>query len=495
MMSKASYMMQDHLRRNFALITDVYNPNVFLVRGTLPFPQGLAVLTALFRGKIAADVYSHPYFIEKQSDPSQPSPQMHLTEECQSVMKIIKGMHFMNDNTSKLDNTVVFVTDYDVEVTGTMLTFTTEEEDAALRSKQQRLPDESNEEWQKRVLHQRWQKSASVRRRGTTSSGASDMEAAIRPFTCQSHCGGEGPNTQETNRRFVKQEGGYTVLYNPIDVDSKTFIATINKLNAEERVVKTIVVPTRQAWGSVRAWAEAFPDAEILCSGEKNAPWDIQAAPQKAARPNGGCMDMGNGLTGLSFPEVDDTEPVVEGAVGDISEAAVAAEGINNICRMYSRHHVTPNWRVADDEVRHSPRVQPLGMVAQKQLTPNIELLRVAGDDMTNEYVLYERNSASLSCTDLYHGEYGDLDPVNSWLCRVWFKFMKKGNYKRVDRVPEFKWLQVKNHGELKAVHETVDMLTRTFPLRFLLYAHGTPPLCENPADALRLQWGMPPLQ
>ncbi|RHW70010.1 hypothetical protein DPX39_090020500 [Trypanosoma brucei equiperdum] len=494
MMSKASYMMQDHLRRNFALITDIHNPNVFLVRGTLPFPQGLAVLTALFRGKLAADVYSHPYFIEKQSDPSQPSPQLHLTEECQSVMKIIKGMHFMNDTTSRLDNTVVFVSDYDVQVKATVLTYASEEDEDALLREQKRLEGESDEEWQGRLLRQRWQRSAAGRRKSGGNTGSSSFEASLRSFTRQSHHSNDGPDELGKAKRLVEREGAHTVLYNPIDVDPKTFVATINKLNDENRVVKTIVVPTRQAWGSVHAWAEAFPDAEILCSGEKPIPSGAQNRQQEVVRPTGGCMNMGNGLTGLSFPEVDEAEVAVGSAVDNDTEVAMVADDINNICRLCSSQPDSVSWRVADEEVRCSSRVQPLGTLIQKQITPNIELLRVAGDDLTNEYVMYDRNSASLACTDLFHGEYGDLDPVNSWLCRVWFKFMKQGNYKRVDRVPEFKWLQVKNHGDLKAVRESVDIITSMFPMKFLLYAHGTPPLAENPANALRLQWGMPPL-
>ncbi|KAG8348518.1 hypothetical protein TRVL_00656 [Trypanosoma vivax] len=502
-MSKASYMMQDHLRRNFPLITDVHNPNVFLVRGTLQFPQGLAVLAALFRGKLAADVYSHPYFIEKQSDPSQPSPQLHLTEECQSVMKIIKGMHYMRDNSSRLDNTVVFATDYTAEVAGTVLTYSTPAEDAALEKGQEQRHGESVEAFRERLTKQRWQRGCTSKHKNRYG-GTSSVETALRPFTLKSHQGTRSDDDAEKQRRFVRREGGYTVLYNPIDVDPATFRATLTKLHNEERVVKTIVVPTRQAWGSVRPWAEAFPDAEILCSGEKPvAPVfsgvELSAAPCSVG---GGCMDMGNGLTGLSFPEVDVLREVEDVAVAakDGEEARMeavvtaAVEDINNMCRLYAQHASSDGWQAVDNELRYSPRVQPLSSDGHRQLTPNIELLRVDGDDQTNEYLLYDASSQSLSCTDLFHGEYGDLDPVNSWLCRVWFKFMRRGNYKRIDLVPEFKWLQVRQQGGLEAVHRTVDEVTKNRTIKYLLFAHGTPPLLEDPANALRRQWGMSPL-
>ncbi|PWU87734.1 hypothetical protein C4B63_85g78 [Trypanosoma cruzi] len=272
MMSKAAYMMQDQLRRNYTLITDIHSPNIFIVRGFLPFPQGLAALTVLFRGKLAADVYSHPYFIEKQSDPSQPSPQLHLTEECQSVMKIIKGLHFMRDDSSKLDNTMVFVTDYNVETKGRMPTFSSEAEDAAEMAEREQRIGEDVGKWEERTLRHRWRRAAAARRHCSSGNGGNfpfSPNSALSLHTRQSHVvEDEQQSALEKTRRLVEREGAHTVLYNPIATDPKTFSATIRKLNEEERVVKTIVVPTRQGWGSVNVWTEAFPDADILCSGD-----------------------------------------------------------------------------------------------------------------------------------------------------------------------------------------------------------------------------------
>ncbi|RNF18442.1 uncharacterized protein Tco025E_04462 [Trypanosoma conorhini] len=495
MMSKAAYMMQDQLRRNCTLITDVHSPNVFVVRGFLPFPQGLAALAVLFRGKLAADVYSHPYFIEKQSDPSQPSPQLHLTEECQSVMKIIKGLHFMRDDSSKLDNTMVFLTDYTVAAKGRMPTFTSDAEEAAERAERQQRLGEDAAAWEERALRHRWRKTAANQRHSSSGHGGFShfaQNSPLRSLTRQSHSAEEEQAALEKTRRLVERDGAHTVLYNPIATDPKTFGATVRKLNEEERVVKTIVVPTRQAWGSVNVWAEAFPDAEILCSGAAH-PRGAPHRPQQAEeRRVGGCMDMGNGVTGLSFPEVEAGECANAEEVSDAAAATAAAADRDNVCRLFLQHSPASNWQDADDEVRRSPRVRPLGDVSQHHITPNIDLVRVAGDDETNEYVIYDSASGALACTDLFHGEYGDLDPVNTWMCRVWFKFMKGGDYKRVDVVPQLKWLQVKRHGSLELLRCTVDRLTRERPVKYLIYAHGTPPRIENPADALRTQWGMP---
>ncbi|ESS65410.1 hypothetical protein TCDM_06236 [Trypanosoma cruzi Dm28c] len=498
MMSKAAYMMQDQLRRNYTLITDIHSPNIFIVRGFLPFPQGLAALTVLFRGKLAADVYSHPYFIEKQSDPSQPSPQLHLTEECQSVMKIIKGLHFMRDDSSKLDNTMVFVTDYNVETKGRMPTFSSKAEDAAEMAEREQRIGEDVGKWEERTLRHRWRRAAAARRHCSSGNGGNfpfSPNSALSLHTRQSHVvEDEQQSALEKTRRLVEREGAHTVLYNPIATDPKTFSATIRKLNEEERVVKTIVVPTRQGWGSVNVWTEAFPDADILCSGDGLHHGALHQPSAKEERRVGGCMNMGNGVTGLSFPEVETNDSSNAEDFNDAASAAATNLDRDNICRLFLQHAPAANWQEADDEVRRSPRVIPLGEVAQHRITPNIDLLRVAGDDQTNEYVLYDCESGALACTDLFHGEYGDFDPVNTWMCRVWFKFMKGGNYKRIDFVPQLKWLQIKRHGSLELLRGTVDMLTRTRPINYLLYAHGTPPRIEDPADSLRLQWGMPPL-
>ena len=105
-MTKASYYMNEHLKKNVSLLQSVA-PNVTIARARLPFPQGLDYIYQMFRGKHPADVYCHEYFIEKQTDPSQPSPQLHLTEEYQGILKVMKGLRYMSDRSAKLDSTMV----------------------------------------------------------------------------------------------------------------------------------------------------------------------------------------------------------------------------------------------------------------------------------------------------------------------------------------------------------------------------------------------------
>ncbi|RNF04668.1 hypothetical protein TraAM80_04864 [Trypanosoma rangeli] len=133
----------------------------------------------------------------------------------------------------------------------------------------------------------------------------------------------------------------------------------------------------------------------------------------------GGCMDMSNGVKVLSFPEVETSESSNAEEVGDVVSATATDVDRGDVCIVFLQHTPVVSWQDVDDEVRFSPRVHALGDVSQHQITPNINLVRVAGDDHTNKYVIYDGVTETPACTDLFHGEYGDLDPVNTRMCRV----------------------------------------------------------------------------
>ncbi len=136
-------------------------------------------------------------------------------------------------------------------------------------------------------------------------------------------------------------------------------------------------------------------------------------------------------------------------------------------------------------------RIELLGTTTDTvQLTPKIRLLRVKGDDHTNEYLLHHEEVKALGCCELYHGGYADFDPSNSWVCRVWFKFQKEGNYKRDDIVPRFKLLQIEKAGSMELVKETIERIS-TLELGLLISAHGTQPISGHPILQIRKQWGM----
>ncbi|KAG5508691.1 hypothetical protein JIQ42_08480 [Leishmania sp. Namibia] len=717
MMSKAAFMMQEHVRRNYVMLTDVYNPNTFFVRGRLPFPQGLTAIAVLFKNQRPADVYAHPYFIEKQSDPSQPSPQLHLTEESQGIMKVMSGLRYMRDDNAKLDNTMVVVTDYKVEVEARM-PIVPQAASTALIGPKIALAQDANGSGAEGsgplagtafgrscglTLEQRALLRRSVHHVVQIPGGGGDSglglggmrspfaalsgSAAVPPAASRSPkagtasgsrpsgaSGGAAASTAMHNampgytsfptpedcatdawasyrylkaaifgrraleeaedasptRRidvsalFEKRAGGYTVLYNPIEVNERTFVEVLLKLQQEERVVKAIVVPSRPAWRHLQVWADIFPDAELITSGEvpllpAEAAWPdngsssaaalsapYSTTPASAAEWRGGCQDMGNGMTGVLFPEVDlEAEAALERERAH--EAAAKARSTAEAAQREREHSAAPRTQhsgavnktgreVDDDdeedneaagatggdtaaererravlrrqqhklrlrqemraeklrakaaaaeapEVAHvrdkgvnatsgdvgddivdvlwgdasfftEKRVQAIGLregdarrlrilspraasspVDVLRLTPTIELLRIPGDASAEEYVLLDANSKALACTDLYHGEYADLDPANSWMCRVWFKFMKRGNHKRTDLVPRFKWLQVLQQRSLSVIQAAIDDLTRQRPIQYVLSAHGTPPLDGVEAvNTLRRQWKLPPL-
>lgn len=68
-----------------------------------------------------------------------------------------------------------------------------------------------------------------------------------------------------------------------------------------------------------------------------------------------------------------------------------------------------------------------------------LSLMPVAGDPETGEYILWHTETRSLSVTDLYVGAYTDFDPCNSWMCRLFWKMMKGGDYKSTTALPSYR--------------------------------------------------------
>eukprot|EP00796_Vickermania_ingenoplastis_P010702 gene10702-7434_t len=574
MLSKAAYHMQDHIRRNYALLSDIAPPAVFMARGRQHFPQGLHAIAKIFGGRLPAHVYAHRYFMEKQSDPSQPSPQLHITEESQGILKIMGGMRYMRDSSSKLDGTVVVITDYNVSAKGRMLCVHEDDLKAAQGARGSPSPRPSSRG------KGRGRSTGFSGPGGGIGVGGGGFQGAMNASHGK-HLGGAAneppvfpsPDDDESSGNMVDQsksyrffhvalypraapatlhdgkvkdpdafeplfrekEGGFTVLYSPVEVSDKTFADLIHKLHEEERVVAAIVLPTTHAWRHVQLWADAFPDAKILSStavpleqNPEDTPEESHAAPEGWT---GGCQDMGDGITGLTFPEVDEAElqaaqmptaaPATDAAAGDPEvphqrQAPAPPPGsyafsssipfTSSLGNMDKEDELVDSILLSPGEMylkqfvglrrEDAHRVEVLvpdadtAPPAVYDLTPALQLRYIPGDPTAHEYVLYDKSTQTLACTDLFHGEYSDLDPVNSWLCRVWFKFMKRGNHKRTDVVPRDKWLALRHAkgASLDAIRAAVDDITRTLPIRLLLYAHGTPPLANNPANALRHQ-------
>lgn len=123
---------------------------------------------------------------------------------------------------------------------------------------------------------------------------------------------------------------------------------------------------------------------------------------------------------------------------------------------------------------------------------PQCHLYKMHGDDMTNEHVMFHADSKTLSCTDLYHGGYTDLDPLNSWLCRFWFKCQKMGDHKNQVFMPKFRKSQIEKQGTVDLMQEAVDELTQVLPIDYLVFSHGSGPLQGNAvAQLLRAQYAL----
>ncbi|CCW71330.1 unnamed protein product [Phytomonas sp. Hart1] len=563
-MSKAAYVMHDHIRRSYSYITDLHAPNTFLCRGRLSFPQGLTAIALWFYQKTPADLYAHAYFVERQANPGQPSPQMHTTEEVQGVLKVMQGLRHMRDDLTKLDNTMAVVTDFLVPAKATMLVFDPREANAGPPPPSPDLappPEDDAREGPNpfadgsslysshfsstrtmEKIHEAPAKPSRVHFPGATEAVANaaatqayfrDVLQAYKKERIDAMPDGNlmmkenNAEAEEGPRRlrnavvgYREREGGHTILYNPCELNERTFAELILRLEREKRVVKTIVVPTRQTWRDLQVWADAFPDAAILASGGiPIAP----AAEGEEGRPRSGNIppspryrDVGNGVMGIIFPEVDLEAEEREREADERTKGPGAAFPADQPGFPGFLHGEDPADVLWDPDASHlfstvggSPvpryglraedakRVRDLskeGMPPSLSLTPRIELLHVPGDAYTGEYVLYDHHSRHLACVELFHGGYSDFDALNTWLVRVWFKFMRRGSHKRIDLVPRFKWRQVGLQGTLGVLQGWLDELTRRRGIHGIAYAHGTPPLVDEAANRLREQWNLPPL-
>ena len=137
------------------------------------------------------------------------------------------------------------------------------------------------------------------------------------------------------------------------------------------------------------------------------------------------------------------------------------------------------------------PRLRELTEDTHKLLDGTVELIHVKPDTVTNEYLLYHPENKLLACTDLFHGCYSDSDVLNTWLCRVWFKLTREGNYKSNTILPLFRKQQFDKQG-MEEMQKFVARVTQEYPFDTLIFSHGTPPLCEHASHFLRTQWGVP---
>jgi hypothetical protein len=422
MMTKASFMMNEHLKNRVPLV-QLIHPTLLVGRGRIMFPQGLHLIADIFKGQSPADMYAHHYFIEKQTDPTQPSPQYHLTEEYQGMLKVLKGLRYMTDKTAKLDTTMVAVVD---EETNDVYLYNPIELD------EQALPQFIGElaTWGVPEAKAEVEKLGEVRRvaplQRETPSGVQNAGGSLN-LSAESAVEPTAHGVPSAYSRYR---------------DARTGNDKRGGTNVTTRRVAGIILPTKQSlWEPLKYWAQLFPDAAILTS--------LSTVPPREQLVKQGITEE----VEAAFKKR--MQPI---STIDVKEATLS----NNITRLPTSS------------------------------TNRLDLVRVLGDPSTDEFVLFHKESSSLSCTDLFHGGYSDYDPVNSWVCRVFFKFMKEGNYKRADIPPRYKKETILKTGDMSKFVSSVEQLcSDQFDWNTLLFAHGTPPVVESPKESLKLQWSL----
>lgn len=425
-MSKAAFYMNEQMKRNFPLVQSIH-PTLAVGRGKLRFQQGLDYIASVFRGCSPSEVYTHHYFIEKQTDPSQPSPQTHLTEEYQGMLRVMKGLQYMQDKSSKLDTTMVAVID---SASGDVYLYNPSElDESAMTMMVDILAGWNIPEAQREAARMRHAKGEKPMKQHRTPSHIQN-EGSELAMNAEAASMSDGATAPSAYPRFQNAA-----------MMSKTTQGKHDAGLPALRRVAGIILPTRQTlWQPMAVWAALFPDAAILTSLDVSA-----ALPIPPSVTHGLLPEQVEALRKRCVP---------------LATLAKRKEGDGQI-------------------------------VVLPHATASTRLVLVQGDEATNEYVMVHDESSSLSCTDLFHGAYADFDPVNTWVCRVFFKFMKDGDYKRIDIPPRYKLDAVTQGGNTEAFSRTIKFLCSDPSMNWetLLFAHGTPPVAGNGREALRDQW------
>jgi hypothetical protein len=406
MITRASYVMNETMKASSSLVNSVH-PTLTMARARMPFQQGLDFVFEMFRSKTAADVYSHPYFIEKATDPAQPSPQMHLTEEYQGIMKVMKGLRYMRDNSAKLDTTAVVT-----------------------------LSERSNEVFLYNPVDLDDSTMGTIVRQ-LSNWGVKEATELVCALTVEKVRNKISPLAYEANDtlRSSAEIASMRLSQSTSTYSRAVQAATLLRQRQTVRTVGGIILPTRQSsWDPLKIWAPMFPDAPIFTSYG-------QLPPRTT-------------LAKFSDEEV----ATLEKRVRPLAPLITRSDG-------------------------------PSGTRQVVDIAEGHQLIRVSGDALTDEYVLHHSPSNTLCCTDLFHGGYSDFDPINTWLCRVFFKFQREGNYRRIDIPPRYKLDSITKQGHMDEFIHSVNTICRDLPWQYLVFAHGSPPLSVGAKEALLQQW------
>ena len=116
-------------------------------------------------------------------------------------------------------------------------------------------------------------------------------------------------------------------------------------------------------------------------------------------------------------------------------------------------------------------------------------LLLVAGDPVSDEYVLYHKEGKVLACVDMFYGAYTDMDPCTTWLARSWFKFTRNGDYKSEVVLPSYRRAAVTRDGDVTTVRRSLGAMCDRLDFTMLVFSHGSPPCVVDAKTKLMKQW------
>jgi hypothetical protein len=467
MLTTAAFNVAKGVRANMRTVTQLHE-DVWVARGALRFPQGLQVIYDLFAGKHLADAYSHPFLIEKEYWPEQPSPQFQLTEEIQSVMQVMKGMTYMQDKGTHLDNTM------------TLLRNPADHAEFAIFN-----PCELNEASIETIK-------VAIGEKGTVTKIIVPTRQTWQSVETWKHL---------YPAAHLIVSGGVPERYTKAGADR----AEVARLRWKEsdpegyersemaRIDALKPAPEPKRFDTPIS-NKKTKSAAMTASGNRiTAPTDyLGIVPERRPKPYT-TFDYSHLRTNYGENQAKTSAHNKYNRADFFENASFEME--RNARDEQSKKDAAPDAPPREDvDVEASPELADGVHIipeAGMDIFGASRLHHVRGDRTTNEFVLFHEASGLLACTDLYHGGYTDYDPMNTWLCRVWFKLQRQGDYKSATVLPAYRRLALEKTGQMAEMQRGVDELTRALDIRSLSPAHGSGPLTENCGGLIREMYGL----
>eukprot|EP00672_Neobodo_designis_P016211 CAMPEP_0174844098 /NCGR_PEP_ID=MMETSP1114-20130205/10905_1 /TAXON_ID=312471 /ORGANISM="Neobodo designis, Strain CCAP 1951/1" /LENGTH=522 /DNA_ID=CAMNT_0016078331 /DNA_START=120 /DNA_END=1688 /DNA_ORIENTATION=- len=503
--------------------------NLWYARGALRFNQGMQVLYNHFASKHVADVLSHPFFIEKEYWPEQPSPQFQLTEELQCLSMVVRGAFMTRDVSTHLDNTMTIIRNernprefalYNPisvsDATLTRVRTVIGDGEVVQIIVPTRVAWQSVGEWALQYPKAEIACSGNVPPR-FTKAGAQAVEEELERWKEET-----GWNARKKEHE-EKAEEEARVKEELAERNAK-FVGRRRKMDTRtDGPLTKGGKDSSSRWDNIPTMIRAQQQASmsVASAGGMQAPAMPYLSENRLSKEDSEKRKRDFDLNRLGRADIFSNAAFADELDADTRKRVTMSDPAGAMRRDMPGMKKKKKKNPEESEMKLSPEaVEQLRQEAQELLKPDpapadmasnvrimdpyaghdvfgdgkARLLHISGDRATNEFALYHEPSKTLACTDLYHGGYADHDPNNTWLCRVWFKFQRNGNFKSMTDLPAYRRIQIERHGDWIEMQSCVDDLTRAFPIERILSAHGTQPVAETPVAFLREMYDLPPL-